>query len=580
MPSYPERGIGASDYGTMVLAPNCQYPEPITVKRISAFALLLVSFTALLHAQSTNAALTGRVTDPSKALVVNAAIAAIGADTNVRYATITNVSGEYHLANLPPGTYRIEIEKPSFKRLTKSDVILHVQDALEINFEMALGAVEEVVSVEGGAPPVNTESGAASTVIDRTFVENLPLNGRSFQTLITLTPGVVLTTTGFQDQGQFSVNGQHADANYFTVDGVSANFGITGYNALVQTAGGALPALSASGGTNSLVSVDAMQEFRIQTSSFAPEFGRTPGAQIAIVTRSGGNAFHGSLSEYFRNDKLDARDWFVNFNGLSKPAERVNDFGGVLGGPVRKDKTFFFFSYEGQRLRQPSTQQTAVPDAAARRQAPASMLPYLNAFPIANGPELGGGLAQFNAGYSNPSSLNAYSIRVDQAISSKITLFGRYNYSPSSLDQRGPFTSVGNVLSQVSSLASSVQTGTMGLAQSITPEIGNEVRANYSNQRVGLQYTLDDFGGAVALPDSILFPAGDSSANSVFGLYIPGAGQYNRGKSLLNEQRQVNLSDNLSVSKGGHQLKFGVDYRWLAPFVSPYSYRQFVASSQ
>src|SRR6185436_9810909 len=164
----------------------------------------------------------------------------------------------------------------------------------------------------------------------------------------------VVTATTFQDQGQFSVNGQRADANYFTVDGVSANFGVTGYIAMVQTAGGALPALSSSGGTTSLVSADAMQEFRIQTSSFAPEFGRTPGGQVSIATRSGTNSFHGTLFEYFRNNVLDARDWFVNYNNLKKPAERLNDFGGVLGGPLIKDKSFFFFSYEGQRLRQPS----------------------------------------------------------------------------------------------------------------------------------------------------------------------------------------------------------------------------------
>src|SRR5262249_3562953 len=206
--------------------------------------------------------------------------------------------------------------------------------------------VSETVTVEAGAP-TNTESGTVSTIVDRTLVENLPLNGRSFQTLLTLTPGVVLTATRFDDQGQFSVNGQRADANYFTVDGVSANFGVTGYAPMVQGASGALPALSASGGANSLVSVDAMQEFRIQTSTFAPEFGRTPGAQVSIVTRSGTNEYHGTLFEYLRNDALDARDWFVNFNGLSKPAERQNDFGGVFGGPVRKNQTFFFFSYEG-----------------------------------------------------------------------------------------------------------------------------------------------------------------------------------------------------------------------------------------
>src|SRR4029450_6014440 len=170
--------------------------------------------------------------------------------------------------------------------------------------------------------------------------------------------------------------GQRADANYFTVDGVSANFGVTGYFPMMQTAGGGLPALSATGGTNSLVSVDAMQEFRIQTSSFAPEFGRTPGGQVAVVTRSGTNAFHGSLFEYFRNDVLDARDWFVNFNGLPKPRERQNDIGGVLGGPIHKDNTFFFFSYEGLRLRQPSSLQTTVPDNQVRQQAPAALRLY------------------------------------------------------------------------------------------------------------------------------------------------------------------------------------------------------------
>src|SRR5262249_26992230 len=156
----------------------------------------------------------------------------------------------------------------------------HVQDALKIDFEMTLGETSETITVGAGAAEANTESAAVSTVIDRTFVENLPLNGRSFQSLILLTPGAVLTATRFDDQGQFSINGQRADANYFTVDGVSANFGVTGYTAMVQSASGALPALSAAGGTNSLVSAEAMQEFRIQTSSFAPEFGRTPGAQI------------------------------------------------------------------------------------------------------------------------------------------------------------------------------------------------------------------------------------------------------------------------------------------------------------
>src|SRR6267154_5078155 len=548
-----------------------------TMRRVPAVVafVLFVSSTAVLRAQSTNGSLSGHIADPLKAVIADAKIAAVSAGTNIRYETSTNVSGEYYLPNLPPNVYRIEIEKPGFKRLIKPDVVLHVQDALEINLEMAVGDVKESITVSAGAPLLNTESGTVSTVVDRTFVEDIPLNGRSFQTLIMLTPGVVVTATAFDDQGQFSVNGQRADANYFTVDGVSANFGVSGYLVLVQSGGGALPALTASGGTNSLVSVDAMQEFRIQTSSFAPEFGRTPGGQISISTRSGTNSFHGTLFEYFRNDVLDAKDWFANLNHLAKPEERQNDFGGVFGGPILKDKTFFFFSYEGLRLRQPVTQTTAVPDAASRQQAPAAMQPFLNAYPVANGASVGPGLAQFNASYSNPSSLDAYSIRLDHIINSKFSLFGRYNYSPSSLKQRGaPFTVT--ALNTTDFLDSSVHTFTVGLTQVIKSGISNEVRANYSNQRLGSMVALDDFGRAVPPSDSLLFPAGFSSTNGVFLTFITGAGEYGHGKLATDEQRQVNVVDNLAVTKGSHQLKLGVDYRWLAPFSSPFSYQQFI----
>jgi len=541
-------------------------------------AVLLLFLSALctdvLRAQSTNGSITGRVTDPSRAVIGGARVAAINAGTSFRYETASNGAGEYYLTNLPPGSYRIEIEKGGFKKLIRSDVLLHIQDALKIDFEMTLGSASETVTVEAATPLLDTESGTVNTVIDRKFVEDFPLNGRSFQTLIMLTPGVVVATTASYDQGQFSVNGQRVDANYFTVDGVSANFGVTGFPPLMQSAGGGLPALSAFGGTNSLVSVDAVQEFRVQTSSFAPEFGRTPGGQISIATRSGTNAFHGTLFDYFRNSALDANDWFSNFNRLPKPEERQNDFGGVIGGPIIKDRTFFFFSSEGLRLRQPATQESIVPDAASRQvQTPAGIAirPYLNAYPVANGVDLGSGLAQFNAAFSNPSSLDAYSIRLDHLINSKLTLFGRYSYSPSSVVQRGP---TGSDLSTTESLSSSVQTLTLGLTQILTAHTSNEIRVNYSNNRVSSKYDLDHFGGAAPLPDSVLFPSGFSSANSFFAFLVIGAGDFRQGKFAIDEQRQINFIDNLSVTTGSHQLKFGVDYRWLAPLSSPLSYNQ------
>lgn len=549
--------------------------------RFLAF-LILASVASVLRAQSTNGSLSGRVSDPSKARIVDAKVAAINLDTNARFETATNAAGEYSLVGLPPGSYRLEFEKTGFKKVIRQNVVLHVQSLLGIDVEMTVGMASESITVEGGAPLVDSETATVSTLVDRQFVEDLPLNGRSFQTLIMLTPSVVVTQTAFDDQGQFSVNGQRADANYFTVDGVSANFGVTGYFPLVQAAGGALPALSISGGTNSLVSVDAMQEFRVQTSSFAPEFGRTPGGQISIATRSGTNAFHGSLFEYFRNDVLDANDWFNGYTNeppLQKPEERQNDFGGTFGGPIVKDKTFFFFSYEGLRLRQPSTRETVVPDNASRQQAPATVQPFLNAYPVANGADVGNGLAQFNASYSNPSSLNAYSIRMDQIVNSKVNLFGRYDYSPSSLDQRGAFPPPYMVLSSTESASSSVQTFTLGINHLITPRLSNEVRMNYSNQRLGTKYFLDNFDGAVPLPNSLLFLSGFSSTNGLFLQFIPGVGEYGQGKGGIDEQRQVNFIDNLSLTIRSHQLRFGVDYRWLSPFSSPFNYEQFIEFS-
>src|SRR6266849_5027845 len=188
------------------------------------------------------------------------------------------------------------------------------------------------------------------------------------------------------------------------VDGVSANIGIGANITPGNGIGGSLGSFSAQGGTNSLVSVDALQEFRIQTSTYAPEFGRTPGGQISIVTRSGANQWHGSAFDYLRNDLFDANDWFADANSLSKPKERQNDFGGTFSGPILKNRTFFFFSYEGLRLRLPQVAESLVPDLQARQSAVPAMQPFLNAFPL---PSPGAPdnpsteITQFNASFSN-----------------------------------------------------------------------------------------------------------------------------------------------------------------------------------
>jgi hypothetical protein len=523
-----------------------------------------------LCAQSTNASLSGRVTDPSKARIVGARIVAISAGTNIREEATTNAAGEYYLPSLLPGTYRIEVEKPSFKKLIRPDVILHVQDALDIDFEMTLGSASESITVEGGAPLVNTESATVSTVVDRTFAENLPLNGRSFQSLIELTPGVVVTTSNFLDNGQFSVNGQRADANYFMVDGVSANIGL-GLNSTYggQGVAGALPAFSVLGGTNSLVSVDAMQEFRIQTSTYAPEFGRMPGGQVSIVTRSGTNQFHGTAFEYLRNDVLDANSWFNGYTNsppLPKAEERQNDFGGTVGGPIVKDRTFFFFSYEGLRLRLPQTMLTTVPDLAARASALPSVQPFLNAFPMPNGSDdPTTGIAQFNGSYSNPASLDAYSIRVDHRVNQSLSVFGRYNDSPSSISQRGAAFNGEGALSTIDGSDITIRTATLGSTWALEPNLVSDLRFNYSRNNTTGSVYQDHFGGAV--PFSPSFPIPFTTGNASFVGIITGLQQQTiyLGQATDSHQQQINIVGSFSLRHNSHSIKLGVDFRRLSP---------------
>lgn len=530
-------------------------------------------------AQNPNATITGRILDPTKAVISGATVEAINTDTSTIHTTKTNDQGLFTMESLPPGNYRIEVSKEGFKRVVKPDVMLHVQDVIALNFDMSLGSTRESITVEGGAPLVNTQDASVSTVVDRNFAENLPVNGRSFQTLVQLTPGVVVTTSNVRDNGQFSTNGQRADANYWMVDGVSANAGI-GVNANGNPGNGlagSVNSFSAFGGTNSLVSMDAMQEFRIQTSVYAPEFGRTPGAQISITTRSGTNRFHGTAFDYLRNDALDSSDWFNGFTNkppLPKARERQNDFGGTFSGPVFKNHAFFFFSYEGLRLRLPQTAITTVPDLAARQNAVAAMQPFLRAFPLPNGPDNPStGVAQLNASYSDPASLDAYSLRIDQKINDGISIFGRYNYSPSNIVQRGGGGVVS--LSTLSSTKIGVQTATLGATWNISPGALNDFRFNYSRTEASNKYFLDGFNGASPLTTPPL-PGPFSERDSTFRFAIQSLkqGQLDLGKFQQNLQQQINFVDSVFLQQSVHSIKLGVDFRRLSPTDSPSVYSQ------
>ncbi len=542
---------------------------------------LLFFYCSLLTAfgQSATATLSGTVEDQNGAAIPAANVTVKNISTALLRQTTTNDQGYFTIPLLPPSTYTVTVESQGFAPVEVQNVVLNVGDQKALQIQLKAGNITEMVKITADAPLIN-ESPAVGTVVDRQFVGNIPLNGRSFQSLITLTPGVVTVPSTTNFTGGFSVNGQRPSANSFTVDGVSGNFGTSpGFTPGAQT-GGNLPSLTTFGTTQSLVSVDALEEFKVQTSTYSAEYGRQPGGQISIVTRSGTNQFHGSIFDYLRNDKLDANDWFANRAGQPRPPERQNDFGGTFSGPVMlprfgeggrqpayngRNRTFFFFSYEGLRLRLPQFALTNVPTLNLRQTAPAGMQPILKAFPLPNGRDLGNGLAEFSAAYSDPSSLDATSIRLDHTINSKVTLFGRYNEAPSETNTRN---SSNLSLSIVRFAKLDTQTVTLGATSALTARMSNEFRINYSDNGAIVSVTQDDFGGATPPPRNALIPGqfDSSTAQALVSFVFPGrtsgtTPSVNFVDKALTTQRQFNVVDNFSFGAGSHQLKFGFDYR-------------------
>lgn len=541
------------------------------------FIFLFILFVHSTPAQSPDGTISGIVTDPSGAPIAAAEILAVNDLTRVQYPGKTNDEGIYLVSNLPPGPYRLQVSKFGFKTIIKPDITLNVQAALALNFTLPLGSISEVVTIQGGAPLVNTESTSVGTVIDRQFVANLPLNGRSFNTLLQLTPGTVIAPSTSTSPGQFSISGQRTSANDFTVDGVSANFGVASTAVLGASGTGSAQAFSAIGGTSSLVSVEALQEFRVETSSFAPEFGHMPGGHVLLTTRSGSNDWHVGLYEYFRNDALDANDWFANRAGKDRAPERHNDFGGFLGGPIKKEKTFFFASYEGARLRLPQTSILIVPSLAARAAASPAVASILNSYVVPNGPiSADGQTAEFTGTSSNSATLNAGSIRIDHHFSDRFSLFGRYNEAPSN------FVDLGQGPNDPQTTQVNTRTLTVAFDMTLTPQVSNSLRFNYSTQKSEGVYQVTSAEGSTPFDPTVMFGSLPANQNNVlFGTFDTSF--LIAGPVATNRNTQFEITDDFSLSKGKHQLKFGIDDRayYLNSVPPPYSleYLSFSVSS-
>jgi Carboxypeptidase regulatory-like domain/TonB dependent receptor/TonB-dependent Receptor Plug Domain len=570
-------------------------PPPKSILGIAILFTALLA-TSLLHplsalAQTGSASLSGRVTDQSNAVVPDVEVEIKNVDTNVTRLTKTNGDGIYSFPALPPGNYLMNVRKQQFRTVSVTGVQLHTQDSLARNFVLEVGSSAESVTVNASASSMESDSPAVSMTVTREFVEDMPLNGRSFQDLIQLAPGTVSSGGSIgSPYGYYSIDGQRTDGNNFTVDGVSANLG-----GVLNTAGGdggisgSTPSQTALGTTQSLVSIDALQEFKIQTSGYTAEYGRNPGGQVGFTTRSGTNDIHGTLFEYLRNTAFDAKSYQEDYFNQPKAAEHQNDFGGTVGGPLvipklydGKDKTFFFLSYEGLRLLTPAFESEYVPTQAFRNWASPSVQPYLNSVPLPSPnspgnqdgctiPDSTGQLtacdALFTHSYSNPSNIDSLSVRLDQNFGQRFHFFLRYADTPSSASTGAESVTRNEI---------SVHTWTAGFTASINSTLLNELRFNYSHDGEGSFETQSAVGGSIPLARDLLIPAVYDGAYAIGDLYASVPSTSLSLNVLLagsgSVQHQYQVVDSLNWTRGDHNLKFGGDWRRLTPTIAPGGY--------
>src|SRR3954452_11628416 len=330
------------------------------------FALLVL---CAFGATAQRVDLFGRVLDTSEAGIGQAAITVVNEDTGFRRLTQSDPGGMYTVGSLQPGTYKVTVRREGFRTLMRFGVRLSPSGSTRADFILPVGSIEETITVYGTAPLIGHDDASTGVRVDRGEFDKLPLNGGGLLNLLEFAPGTNVIPATRGDAGQFTATGQRPNTNYFTVDGVSANNGVTAGGLPAQSTGGSLPALSAFGSMDSLISLEAVQEMRVTTSTSVAEFGRLPGATVGLSSRSGSNEFHGATAYRIRNELLNANDWFANEAGYRRLPLRLHDFMQAFGGPVKRNRTFFFLSYQRVHMVQPLVWLQPVPSLEAREGA-------------------------------------------------------------------------------------------------------------------------------------------------------------------------------------------------------------------
>lgn len=523
------------------------------------FCLILAVALIAVHARAqVRASVSGVVTDQSKAAVSAATVTAVNSDTGVGRSGSTDASGRYEISALPVGRYELRATKSGFAEAVRSGIRLVVGQEASVNLTLRVGQVRDRVEVTGDAPQVSLTTRDITGLVGERQVRDLPLNGRSYDLLLPLNPGIVNftwektggigvsnSTTG----NNFAVSGNRPQQNLFLMNGV-------------EYTGAAENNMQPGGTSQQLLGVDAVREFNVLRDSYGAEFGKRPGGQVIIVTQSGSNQWHGSAFEFLRNSALDAPNFFDQ--GSAPPFQR-NQFGGSLGGPVRKDKTFFFANYEGLRQNLHQTSAAFVPDAASRAAAVASVRPLLNLWPApsAGAPDFNG-IAEVFSSPLQTIREDFGTARLDQVFSTKDSLSGIYTADDGSdvtatvLD---PYSSdIVTLREQVASLEET---------HAFSPAFLNTARFGYS--RAGYFFSGKPTPGTPAAsvpgflagrPVGAVVVGGSAASNPQAQVGLAGS---NNGSNLRIARNLYTIEDQLIWTKGRQQWNFGV---WLQPFQS------------
>jgi hypothetical protein len=566
---------------------------PLGARRwFAAAAILIIAAVPALRAQFETATLTGVVSDPTGGLIADAAVRLLNEATNTEVNATTDGEGRYMFRALRPGSYRITVSAPGFKQYVSTGLVLQVNQSARVDVQVAVGEVTESIEVTAATLVLETESAARGAVIDQMKIVELPLNGRDYNQLALLSPGVLAPTPRLQSvgfKGVFNVNGNRAFNNAFQLDGVdntSYSNSFRGLNVqIVQP------------------SIEALQEFKIQTNAYSAEFGRSSGALINAVIRSGGNELHGSAYEFHRNDNLDAANFFANRAGLDKPFRLRNQFGGAIGGPIVKDRTFFFGDYEGLRDRAGTVRFSSVPQPMWRQGMFAT--PIHNPFnPTDTGQDFRiPATGQCNDGSGNcwqiPTNLidavgqrvldvapdpntasssidnnfvsvpidrtrtDQFDVRVDHTVSQAVNLFGRYSFVDTTLFRPAPRPGLAE--GSFNDTFGTADLRSQGLAAGVTwvlsPTMVSETRFGYAR---GEYFQLPpNFGSGC--PEELIglknAPTDESICGGLPVFNFPGGNLRRIGRTTSVPQfqtpRSYNFRESLSWVRGAHSVKVG-----------------------